>query len=128
MGKPNVYKPRIALAGKRFAAALVLSMALTLNSAPSLAQLEHGVMGLFQNGKEVGRIYVPARHSHDDTYVEYWFLYPNYVYPGKDLPGFETVIVPLAEKFSSLAAFRNSMQFEPGTRSIKVLSHETLTQ
>lgn len=93
-------------------------------SAPVSAQMERGIMGIFQNGKEVGRIYVPDRSAKADRYSEYWFLYPNYIYPSQSLPGFETVIIPLPEKATSLAEFRKTQKFAPGTRSIKVLSQE----
>jgi hypothetical protein len=104
---------------------IALSMTLSLFPTPAFAQMERGVMGIFQNGKEVGRIYVPARNSKADTYAEYWFLYPDYVYPGTQRPGLETLIVPLGEDFASLVEFRKTMKFAPGTRSIQVLSHET---
>jgi hypothetical protein len=120
---------RTTLAGKRLSVTIALwlasLLALSLSPAPALAQMERGVMGIFQNGKEVGRIYVPARNAKADTYAEYWFLYPDYVYPGQDRPGLETVIVPLKEDFPSLVEFRKTMKFMPGTRAIQVLSHET---
>lgn len=105
--------------------AIAFSGVLFLLPAQSQAQLEVGVMGIYQNGKEVGKIYVPPRNSKDITYAEHWVLYPNYIYPSKKIPGFETVIIPLREAFSSLAEFQKNIRFEPGTRTIEVLSHET---
>lgn len=102
-----------------------LSLALLLLPAIARAQLEVGVMGIYQNGQEVGRIYVPSRGAKDDTYVEHWVLYPGYVYPSKHRPGLETLIVPLEETFASLADFKNSLKLEPGSRTIEVLAHET---
>ncbi len=108
--------------------AACLSLILLLSPSISRAQMEVGVMGVYQNGKEVGRIYVPPRNAKDNTYVEHWVLYPGYLYPGKKRPGFETLIVPLHESFSSLSAFKNSLVLEPGSRIIEVLSHESKIQ
>lgn len=104
---------------------LVCVVLMQIFSAPASAQMERGIMGIFQNGKEVGRIYVPARSAKADRYSEYWFLYPDYVYPSQSLPGLETVIIPLPEKAASLAEFRKTRKFAPGTRSVKVLSQES---
>lgn len=102
-----------------------LSLALLLLPALARAQLEVGVMGIYQNGKEVGRIYVPNRGAKDETYVEHWVLFPGYVYPSKHRPGLETLIVPLEESAESLADFKKNQAAQPGVRFVEVLSHET---
>ena len=109
-------------------AAIAFSGTLIFLPAQSQAQMEVGVMGIYQNGKEVGKIYVPPRSPKDVTYAEHWVLYPDYIYPSKNIPGFETVIIPLKEGFSSLAEFQKNTRLEPGTRSIEVLSQETRTK
>lgn len=106
---------------------LAAAFALTALLAPqtALAQLESGIMAIYQNGKEVGRIYVPGRAAKADTYVEHWLLYPNYTYPGRRRPALETVIVPLDDVAASLTEFKQSAGAEPGSKLIQVLSHET---
>ncbi len=102
-----------------------LSLAMLLAPTVSQAQMEVGVMGVYQNGKEVGRIYVPARGAKDETYAEHWVLYSDYVYPSKHRMGLETVIVPLDERVESLAAFKKGLAAEAGAKYIDVLSHES---
>ncbi|CAH1196992.1 conserved exported hypothetical protein [Candidatus Nitrotoga sp. BS] len=102
-----------------------LAIPLLCLSKASQAQLEVGVMGIYQNGKEVGRIYVPPRHAKDDTYAEHWVLYPDYLYPSKYRPGLETVLVPMGESFSSREDFDKSFVAEPGSKIVDVLAHES---
>ena len=37
---------------------------------------------LYEADNKVGEVYVPARDTHANYYLEHWVLFPNYVYPG----------------------------------------------
>lgn len=107
-------------------AAILGLLALGGVATESQAQMEAGVMRIIQNGREVGQIYVPARSAGSETYMEYWFLYPGYVYPSAAQTKLETRIVAAGENFISLEEYRRNAKFEPGTRLVEVASREAV--
>jgi hypothetical protein len=88
----------------------------------AFAQVDPGTCKIYQNGVQVGEIYVPAR-TDQGLYVEHWILYPNYVYVGQG--GAKMEIVPAAKQlYSSGADFFARAPFGPGYRYVHVTSED----
>jgi hypothetical protein len=77
----------------------------------AFAQIDPGFSAIYQNGVQVGEIYVPAC-TDQGLYAEHWILYPNYVYVGQG--GAEIKIVPVPAK--TTRARRTS---SPARRSVQ---------
>jgi hypothetical protein len=107
---------------KQIGAAVLLIACLNLSVA--FAQLDPGMCGIYQNGAQVGEIYVPGRSS-QSLYVEHWILYPNYVYPNAR-NGIKTEIIPETNNsYTSEADFLTRAPFGPGYRYVRVTSNDT---
>jgi len=106
---------------KRLAVVIALIACLTTMAS---AQLDPGMCGIFENGVQVGEIYVP-RWASESLYVEHWILYPNYVYPNAR-NGVHVEIVPEPNaKYTSEADFFARAPFGPGYRYVRVTSNDT---
>lgn len=93
---------------------------------PANAQLDPGIRTLlYENGIQVGEIYVPERAAGQTQYDEEWVLYPNYRYPG---PGFigslEIVASPTEKAYESLSDFLQRAPFPKGSKHVHVMSQE----
>lgn len=106
---------------------LILFLAFVNISAPIhpvTAQVDPGFKELFQHNRHVGAIFVPDRASDACVYMEYWYLFSNYVYPGRDNP-VATTIKPVDGTFDSLGDFEDQMNREyPGGYMVHVESVE----
>ena len=68
------------------------------------AQLDPGTITIIQNGKTVGKVFVPIRDANTCTYAEYWFLYSTYVYPSKS-NGASVTLSHVNEPYTNLTNF-----------------------
>jgi hypothetical protein len=107
---------------KRIAAVTMLVACLTMSLA--FAQLDPGDCRIYQNGVQVGEIYVPGWSS-QSLYVEHWILYPNYVYPNAR-NGIKTEIIrDTNASYTSETDFFARAPFGPGYRYVRVTSNDT---
>jgi len=90
----------------------------SVNSAQ--AQIGDGVFLVYQNNKQVGVIYTLPRDEDGSEFVEYWYLFEDYVYSGKDAD-VSMVLEPSTNKYNSLVDFITEMREQyPGGRYLLV--------
>ena len=95
-----------------------------LCATTAFAQLDPGSFPIYQNGAQVGVIYVPDRAANTSLYAEHWILFPNYVYPSAT-NGVRTEILPAEQRYTSEADFFRSAPWGPGFRYVHVASTDT---
>jgi hypothetical protein len=111
-------KTQMSQTTKRIAALMLLLACL---GTLALAQIMPDLSAIYQNGVQVGEIYVPQWGSRS-LYVEHWILYPNYVYPNAR-NGVETRIAPNPNvSYASETDFFARAPFGPGYRYVRVTS------
>ena len=91
---------------------------------PAAAQLDPGNHDVFQDGRKVGEIYVPAREPGATHYVEHWVLFSDYVYPNRQL-SVVTTIKASRTHYGSEAEFFARVAWGPGFRYVRVESYDT---
>jgi hypothetical protein len=69
-------------ARRKFGLLCVLLAFLSI-STQVFAQLDYDTYDIYQNGVDVGVIYVPARGADPSVYSEYWIMSGHYVYPSE---------------------------------------------
>ena len=95
-----------------------------LGATTVFAQLDPGSFPIYQNGAQVGVIYVPDRAANSSLYAEHWILFPNYVYPNAT-NGVRTEIVSAERRYTSETDFFRSTPWGPGFRYVHVVSTDT---
>ncbi len=79
---------------------------------PAQAQLDlQSECGILQNGEQVGQIFVPERDSPTRHYMEYWYLFSNYSYPGAANP-VTTQLKCSQSRFTAPETFKSKMREE----------------
>ena len=79
---------------------------------PAKAQIDpQSTCEIFQNGKQTGQIFVPERDSKNNHYMEYWYLFNNYSYPGETNP-ITTELKCSKSVFTALGNFESKMKFD----------------
>ena len=94
----------------------ILAIAFAL---PAQAQIDPGNFDIFQNGRKVGEIFVPARAAGQTNYVEHWVLFRDYVYPDGDL-SLNTKIKASRRTYTSEEDFFARVLWGPGFRYVRV--------
>ena len=102
-----------------FCAVCALMLAL-----PASAQLDPGNFEIFQNGRIVGEIFVPARTSGQTKYVEHWVLFSEYKYPGGKLSA-QIVIKSSPRSYPSLEDFLARVPWGSGYRYVRIEATDT---
>ena len=80
-------------------------------------QLGEGLSGLHQQGQLVGQVWTPPRAPNACRYMEYWWLGPDYVYPGAQNGGGFTLnayLGPDTLLYNNVHQFRSAMQSQFG--------------
>jgi hypothetical protein len=93
---------------------------------PAQAQIDPGNFDIFQNGRKVGEIFVPARAAGQTNYVEHWVLFSDYVYPDSDL-SLNTKIKASRKTYTSEDDFFARVPWGPGFRYVRVDATDTDT-
>jgi hypothetical protein len=104
---------------------LAMIMALAL-AVPAKAQLDPGDFDIFQNGRKVGEIFVPARSALQTSYVEHWVLFSDYVYPDRDL-SLKTKIKAGRQRYASEEDFFARVPWGRGYRYVRIEATDTDT-
>ena len=91
----------------------------------ALAQVDPGLHEIHQLDHLVGTIFVPDRKPEACSYIEYWYLFKEYSYPGAHNL-IATVIEPTEDKgFPDLESFKRAMTEQyPGGYLIDVKATE----
>ena len=91
----------------------------------ALAQVDPGLREIHQLDHLVGTIFVPDREPEACSYVEYWYLFKEYSYPGAHNL-IATVIQPTEDKgFPDLESFEHYMgKVYPGGYIVEVEATE----
>ena len=74
----------------------LLVLPLFFQGGTAVAQVDPTFHEIYQNDELVGVILVPDRDPDACQYVEYWFLFEEYIYPGARNP-IATLIQPVKE-------------------------------
>jgi hypothetical protein len=101
----------------------IFAIALAL---PAQAQIDPGNFDIFQNGRKVGEIFVPARAAGQTNYVEHWVLFSDYVYPDSGL-SLKTKIKASRRTYTSEEDFFARVPWGPGFRYVRVDATDTDT-
>ena len=91
----------------------------------AFAQLDPGDYVIYQNGRIVGEIYVPARDAKATLYTEHWVLSPDYQYPNARNQVKMEITPAVGQMYSSERDFFNRVRFTPGSRYVQVISNDT---
>ena len=106
---------------------LALSFAAQAHPTAPRRQLTPDVHDIFQRGRLVGIIYVPAREEGAVHYVEHWVLFDNYVYPGRDPHLRTTIALSRYRNYETEEEFFRRVPWGPGYRYVRVDSTDTET-
>jgi hypothetical protein len=106
-----------------FRTLLTIITALAL-SLPAKAQLDPGDFDIFQKGKKVGEIFVPARAVGQNVYVEHWVLFSDYVYPNGER-SLKTKIKAGRQRYTTEEDFFARVPWSPGYRYVRVDATDT---
>jgi hypothetical protein len=98
---------------------LVSTLCALMLAAPAQAQLDPGAFDIFQDGKKVGEIFVPARPAGQTHYIEHWVLFREYVYPA-GTSGLKTVIEAAQRGHATEADFLAHVAWGPGFRYVRI--------
>lgn len=105
---------------KKIIIAIIIGTMIVCSVNNAQAQIGDGVFLVYQNNKHVGVIYTLSRDEDESEFVEYWYLFKDYVYSGKDAD-VSMVLEPSTNKYSSLEEFIAEMREEyPGGRYLLV--------
>ena len=91
------------------------------------AQLDPGAHQIFQNGLQVGMIYVPNRDAGATLYAEDWILFPNYQYPNARNQVVTELVPDMRQSYTSEADFFRRAPWGTGFRYVHVASNDTTT-
>ncbi len=105
---------------KNIIIAIIIGIIIVCSVNNAQAQIGDGVFLVYQNNKHVGVIYTLPRDEDESGFVEYWYLFKDYVYSGKDAD-VSMVLAPSTNKYSSLVEFITEMREQyPGGRYLLV--------
>ena len=107
----------------RVSLSVIFAIALVL---PTQAQIDPGNFDIFQNGRKVGEIFVPARAAGQTNYVEHWVLFSDYVYPDGDL-SLNTKIKAGRKTYTSEEDFFARVPWGRGYRYVRIDATDTDT-
>jgi hypothetical protein len=105
-------------------AALCALFAAAPPARAAAVQLDSGNHDIFQDGRKVGEIFVPAREPGATFYVEHWVLFADYIYPNRQL-SVVTTIKASRLHYASEEEFFARVAWGPGYRYVRVESYDT---
>lgn len=105
---------------KKMIIAIIIGIMIVGSVNSTQAQIGDGVFLVYQNNKHVGVIYTLPRDEDESEFVEYWYLFKDYVYSGKDAD-VNMALEPSTKKYSSIVEFITEMREQhPGGRYLLV--------
>jgi len=118
---------RLIQARRKFALLCVLLAALSI-CTPLFAQLDYDTYDIFQNGINVGVIYVPVRGADPSVYAEYWIMSDRYQYPSEKNPVATTIKSSRDRHYTSLTDFLTNAPWAEGYHFLTVEAYDRTTR
>lgn len=112
----------------RKSALLAVLLAVLSVCTPVFAQLDYDTYDIFQNGVDVGVIYVPVRGADPSVYAEYWIMSDRYQYPSERNPVATEIKHSDRYHFTSLADFLTNAHWGEGFHYVTVTAYDRTTK
>lgn len=95
---------------------------------PLMAQLDYDTYDIFQNGANVGVIYVPVRGADPSVYAEYWIMSDRYQYPSERNHVTTEIRHSTGYHYTSLADFLDKAPWGDGYHYVVVTAFDRMTK
>ena len=118
---------RLFQARRKLALLCVLLAALSI-CTPMFAQLDYDTYDIFQNGVDVGVIYVPERGPDSSVYTEYWIMSNRYQYPSERNQVATEIKHSTRFHFTSLEDFLTNAPWGDGFHYVTVVAFDRTTK